>query len=105
MRARPMRFGPTGCTRRPRRTGGAVPRPANGVFLSYRRHDRHFAGRLADRLVQRFGRERVFLDVENIVPGSDFVTAITDAVSRCDVLIAVIGPQWSGATDSRGRRR
>ncbi|MCO1653635.1 toll/interleukin-1 receptor domain-containing protein [Pseudonocardia humida] len=82
-----------------------MPRAAGGVFLSYRRQDKHVAGRLDDRLVQRFGRERVFLDVENITPGTDFVTAITTAVSRCDVLIAVIGPQWLAATDARGRRR
>lgn len=78
---------------------------AGRIFLSYRRDDRHFAGRLADSLVGRFGRSRVFMDVDTIEPGVDFVAAIDDAVSRCDVLIAVIGRNWLGLTDSNGRRR
>lgn len=78
---------------------------AGRIFLSYRRGDRHFAGRLADSLVGRFGRSRVFMDVDTIEPGVDFVAAIDDAVSSCDVLIAVIGRNWLGLTDSNGRRK
>ncbi len=78
---------------------------AGRIFLSYRRGDRHFAGRLADSLVGRFGRSRVFMDVDTIEPGADFVAAIDDAVSRCDLLIAVIGRDWLELTDSNGRRK
>jgi hypothetical protein len=76
-----------------------------GVFVSYRREDGgDAAGRLADRLVDRFGAGRVFMDVEAIEPGTDFVEVITRAVEACDVLVVVIGPGWLTATDTRGRR-
>jgi hypothetical protein len=38
-----------------------------GIFISYRREDASgHAGRLRDRLTQRFGRETVFMDVSDI---------------------------------------
>jgi hypothetical protein len=44
-----------------------------GVFISYRRGEsRHVAGRLADRLIDRFCAERIFMDVQAIEPGTDF---------------------------------
>jgi hypothetical protein len=76
-----------------------------GVFVSYRREDGgDAAGRLADRLVDRFGAERVFIDVDAIEPGMDYVEALTRAVAACDVLVAVIGPRWLTAADEQGRR-
>src|SRR3954466_6304267 len=46
---------------------------SGSVFLSYRREDtRHLAGRLYDRLAQRFGHEQTFMDVDSIEPGADF---------------------------------
>ena len=69
--------------------------------MSYRRQDGgDAAGRLADRLVDRFGAERVFIDVDAIEPGIGYVEAITHAVEACDVLVAVIGPGWLTATDN-----
>jgi TIR domain/YceI-like domain len=76
------------------------------VFLSYRREEtRHLAGRLADRLTERLGSTRVFMDVDAIEPGVDFAAAITREVALCDVLIALIGPTWSTIIDRRGRRK
>jgi hypothetical protein len=76
-----------------------------GVFVSYRRGDGgDAAGRLADHLVIRFGAERVFMDVDAIEPGIDYVEALTRAVEACAVLIAVISPGWVTAADRRGRR-
>ena len=41
----------------------------SGVFISYRREDsQQLAGRLFDRLVQRFGKNRVFRDIDAIDP-------------------------------------
>ena len=43
----------------------------SGIFISYRREDAAGdAGRLADHLQRRFGRARVFLDVDGIAPGT-----------------------------------
>ena len=77
-----------------------------GIFVSYRRQESSgLAGRLADRLVDRFGEAQVFIDVDTIEPGVDFAAAIFDAVAACKVLLAIIGPTWLTATDERGRRR
>ena len=78
----------------------------DGIFISYRRDDSAgYAGRLYDRLVAHFGPNQVFMDVEEIEPGLDFVVAIEEAVSSCRVLIAVIGDEWTTGTDAAGRRR
>jgi hypothetical protein len=67
----------------------------NGIFISYRRDDAApYAGRLCDRLSSAFGADRVFMDVEDIAPGTDFTQAIDQTVGKCDVLVAVMGPRW-----------
>jgi hypothetical protein len=79
---------------------------SGGVFISYRRQESSgMAGRLYDRLAARFGDDQVFMDVDTIGLGVDFAAVITHAVSTCQVLLAVIGPQWLTATDQDGRRR
>ena len=78
----------------------------SGIFISYRREDAAgHAGRLFDRLKARFGKSAVFMDVEGIDAGIDFVETIDDAVSTCDVLLAVIGRGWLDARDDHGARR
>jgi hypothetical protein len=72
------------------------------LFISYRREDAAgHAGRLSDRLVARFGEERVFIDVEDIKPGDDFEHAIERTLGQCDHLLAVIGPHWLKALNAR----
>jgi len=79
---------------------------AGGVFISYRREDsRHAAGRLYQHLADKFGEERIFIDVDNIAPGADFTTAISDRVANCDALVALIGPSWLEVRDDKGVRR
>lgn len=52
------------------------------IFVSYRRSDSSgYAGRLFDDLVRRFGRDAVFMDVDAIGVGADFVTTIEDAIA------------------------
>src|SRR4026208_534969 len=71
----------------------------SGIFVSYRRDDSSgHAGRLADRLVEHFGRNRIFVDIDTIEPGEDFVTVIENAVGSCEILIAVIGRSWLSAS-------
>jgi hypothetical protein len=80
-----------------------VPR----IFVSYRRLDcGDVAGRLYDYLIQRFGKDSIFMDVNGgIEPGADFQHTIQHAIDKCDVLLALIGPQWMTCTDEQGRRR
>lgn len=76
------------------------------IFISYRREDsRGSAGRLYDQLAAYFGRDRIFMDVDTIQPGLDFVDAIEVAVRETDVLIVVIGSAWLNALDASGNRR
>ena len=63
------------------------------------------AGRLYDRLADRFGEGQVLIDVDAIELGVDFAEEISRAVAACKVLLAIIGPTWLTATDERGHRR
>ena len=77
-----------------------------GIFVSYRRQETsHLAGRLYDRLADRFGEGQVFIDVDTIEPGVDFAEEISRAVATCKVLLAVIGPNWLTAADDRPHSR
>jgi len=77
-----------------------------GVFISYRREDSQgLAGRLFDRLAQRFGTDRVFRDVDTIDPGAKFAQVIGERIGGCDALVALIGKGWLDVKDGQGRRR
>jgi len=76
------------------------------LFISYRTEDSAgWSGRLSDRLKERFGSESIFMDVDRIGPGTDFPKVLQKAVASCNVLLAVIGPSWTSATDKTGKRR
>ena len=76
------------------------------IFISYRRDGSGgWAGRLDDWLSRHFGRDNVFMDINTIEPGLDFVEVIEQAVGQCDALIALIGKQWLTLSDDTGRRR
>jgi hypothetical protein len=79
---------------------------AGKIFINYRRDDSGgTAGRLHDRLAQTFGRTNLFMDVDHIPAGVDFVDYLPSQVAACDVFLAVIGPNWLDAKDDDGRRR
>lgn len=79
---------------------------AGGIFVSYRRDDsRHAAGRLLDRLRHTYEPHQLFMDVDNVAPGLDFVKVIEEQVAACDVMLVVIGPNWIDARDEGGARR
>lgn len=76
------------------------------IFLSYRRDDsEHITGRIRDRLGMHFGDHAIFRDVDSIPAGMDFVRKVEETIRAARVLVAIIGPQWAGATDRQGRRR
>src|SRR3979409_2082920 len=75
------------------------------IFISYRHADSPaHAGRLADALRERFGRDSVFMDIDTIGPGADFTKAIDEAVTNCDVFISLIGPHFLDAPGATGLR-
>jgi hypothetical protein len=76
------------------------------IFINYRREDSPgSAGRLYDRLTEEFPTDHLFMDVDAIAPGLDFVSEIDVAVRSCDVLLAIIGRNWLDAKDAEGHRR
>src|SRR5262245_3615344 len=79
---------------------------ASKIFISYRREDSAFAARgVHDRLEREFGRDSLFMDVDAIPLGLDFVKGLGAEVAKCDVRLAIIGPNWLDATDEDGNRR
>ncbi len=75
----------------------------SSIFISYRRQDTApYAGRLHDRLTQRYAPEQVFMDLE-IPPGEDFVEVIQNGVGGCSVFLALIGPGWLTAASADGQ--
>ena len=76
------------------------------IFISYRRADSaDITGRIYDRLVEEFGREPIFKDVDSIPLGTNFKEYLDRKVSECNVLLAIIGDRWSEARDGAGMKR
>jgi hypothetical protein len=67
------------------------------IAISYRRSDSSaITGRIFDRLAAHYGKESVFMDIDNIPFGTDFRSHIQAVLQETEVLIVVIGPQWLG---------
>jgi hypothetical protein len=79
------------------------------IFISYRREDSQYqADRLHAALKRVVGdpEQDIFIDVDNIPLGVDFVDHLDSKIAQCDVLLAVIGPNWLTVRDIKtGQRR
>lgn len=76
------------------------------IFLSYRRADtKDVVGHLATRLMATPGVSKVFMDVDAIDRGENFVAAIRKSMRQCKVRLVVIGPDWASLKDDGGRPR
>jgi formylglycine-generating enzyme required for sulfatase activity len=74
---------------------------AGRIFISYRRSDTSWAARaLFERLRQDFPG-RVFIDVESIALGHDFVTVIDEHLATCEAMLALIGATWLDELNER----
>lgn len=72
------------------------------VFISYRRDDSITdAALIGSRLTAR--GHRVFMDVDGIAYGDDFVRAIDGELGKADVVLVVIGPRWTDLLQQRLR--
>lgn len=73
----------------------------NQIFISYRREDSAaITGRIYDRLVQKFGRDAVFKDVDSMPLGVNFRKRLDAIVSECAVVLVVIGDRWVERLDN-----
>ena len=76
------------------------------VFISYRRADTRWAAlALSYHINIAFPKIDLFHDISSIRPGADFIDAIEEAVGKCQVLLALVGPHWLTATNAKGERR
>lgn len=83
-----------------------MPEDTKGIFICYRRDETaDAAGRLADKMNEHFGEDKVFRDIDSLEPGLDFAEAIERAVDSSEVMLAVIGKNWLTATDTAGGKR
>ena len=75
------------------------------IAISYRRQDSSpIAGRLYDRLQAEFGKGSVFMDFDSIPYGVDFREHIKQTLQRAKVVVAIIGPEWTGGKALANRR-
>jgi formylglycine-generating enzyme required for sulfatase activity len=77
------------------------------IFISYRRDDSKWqAHRIYEALRRVVPGEHLFMDIDSIPPGADFVDILEGWVGACDVMLALIGPGWIDAADPKtGQRR
>src|ERR1700758_4207711 len=79
---------------------------ADKIFINYRRDDSSAtAGRLHDRLAREFGEKSLFMDVDSMPAGIDFVAYLNARVEAFDLFLAIIGPDWLDARNATGGRR
>ncbi len=75
--------------------------PAPRIFISYRRDDTAgYARAICDALGQRFGADRVFIDVDDIAAGQTFSDVIEQALGASEVLLVLIGKRWRGERET-----
>jgi hypothetical protein len=73
------------------------------VFISYRRADAALASvALADGLQRR--AERVFLDTRDVASGAEWRNQLLHEVRDAHIVLVVIGPRWSAASQEQARR-
>ncbi len=72
------------------------------IFISYRREDSDYrADRLAEAIRPHLKDpdRDLFIDIDSIPLGVDFVEYLESRVAQCDVLLALIGPDWVDVKD------
>jgi TIR domain len=76
------------------------------IFISYRRADsKYVVDRIRDRLIDVYDEDAIFRDLESIPLGQNFSDVLKVATTTCEVMLVVIGPQWTSITDEQGNKR
>ncbi len=65
------------------------------VFICYRRDDTTSeTSRLFQDLAHKFGKQRIFMDVDSLPPGENFSLYIERTIAACSAVIVIIGKNW-----------
>jgi CHASE2 domain-containing sensor protein len=87
----------------------ALGSPRSGrsqFFISYRRSQSQWPAKVLNQaLVKRFGSAKVFMDTTGIDAGEIWPRELEEAISRCSVMLVLIGPNWLDARKPDGTRR
>ena len=60
---------------------------------------------LYNDLIERLGKNSVFMDVDSIALGRDFRSALQNTLTSCDLMLVLIGRNWADIKDEEGRTR
>ena len=64
-------------------------------FICYRREESQYPAQMIyQKLISEYDADSVVFDVDSVPLGADFREYLDNQVSRCDVLLAVIGTRW-----------
>lgn len=76
------------------------------AFISYRRQSSwSYVRALYDRLSRHFGDHKVFMDLDDIPLGMDFVDVLDHNLRDCKAMLVVIDTKWLDIRDAQGNRR
>jgi type II secretory pathway component PulC len=80
---------------------------AGKIFISYRRDDSRYQARMIyEAFLRGIPRENVFMDIDTIPLGVNFVKVLEGWVEQCEVLLVLMGAGWVNSTDPKtGKRR
>lgn len=77
-----------------------------GVFISYRRGpSTPYARQIYDELAERFGKDRVFYDIDTLEPGTDFLEVIERYIEQSGLMLVVLDAGWSTVSHPGGGLR
>src|SRR4051794_14804545 len=76
------------------------------VFISYLRADSAgWTKSLANDLKKKFGSNHIFMDIDSLAAGIDYINEIDKSLISCNIALVIIGPQWISVLDEKNRRR
>jgi TIR domain len=75
---------------------------AGRIFINYRRgDDPGFTHALYLTLETEFEAGSLFMDVDDVQPGEEFVAVLSAAIAAADIMLVVIGPRWQNLLATR----
>lgn len=75
------------------------------IFISYRRDDSSgYTLAIYEQLKKVLGDDAVFMDLDDIPHGEDFVEHIGKVLAKANTLLVMIGEKWVNAANTKGRR-
>ena len=79
---------------------GSIPERGRPIFVTYReKHSSRSVVRVLQRLLDAFGRDRVFISGGTSGTGS-VASSVVDVLAECEVMLALIGRTWRGGADA-----